>query len=234
MNCIIIDDDRLSRKIIEGYISKTDGVNLLGSFPNPLEAIKFLKKNNVELIFLDIEMPEMTGIDFLKTLIEPPQIVITSSKGKYALDAFDFDVVDFLLKPFTYTRFLKSIEKVMYRIQRLSLNWNNNSAKNEIFIKKNSTLVKLRYDEILYIEALENYVVFNTFNEKFTVHSTIKALVTKLPPMFIRVHRSYIINLNAIHTIDDNLILIKTKEGDVTIPIGKVYRDNLHKTLQKF
>ncbi|MEJ5265005.1 MAG: LytTR family DNA-binding domain-containing protein [Bacteroidales bacterium] len=233
MNCIIVDDDKLSRKILEGYIKKTAGINLLGSFSNAPDAIRYLKKkNDIELIFLDIEMPEMTGIDFLNSVIDPPQIIITSSKGKYALDAFDFDVADFLLKPFTYNRFTKAIEKVMNRIQRHSLNLG--SKKSEIFIKKNSTLVKLRYEEILYIEALENYVVFNTYTEKFTVHSTMKALVTKLPPSFIRVHRSYIINLNAINEIDDNIILIRTNEGDITIPIGKAYRENLMNTLQKF
>ncbi|HOK50443.1 MAG TPA: LytTR family DNA-binding domain-containing protein [Bacteroidales bacterium] len=233
MNCIIVDDDKLSRKILEGYIKKTAGINLLGSFSNAPDAIRYLKKkNDIELIFLDIEMPEMTGIDFLNSVIDPPQIIITSSKSKYALDAFDFDVADFLLKPFTYNRFTKAIEKVMNRIQRHSLNLG--SKKSEIFIKKNSTLVKLRYEEILYIEALENYVVFNTYTEKFTVHSTMKALVTKLPPSFIRVHRSYIINLNAINEIDDNIILIRTNEGDITIPIGKAYRENLMNTLQKF
>lgn len=233
MNCIIIDDDKLSRKILEGYIQKTAGINLVGSFSNAPEAIRFLKrKSDIEVIFLDIEMPEMSGIDFLKSVVDPPQIVMISSKGKYALDAFDFDVADFLLKPFTYNRFTRAIEKVMNRIQRHSLNLAN--KKNEIFIKKNSTLVKLRYDEILYIEALENYVVFNTYNEKFTVHSTMKALVTKLPGMFIRVHRSYIINLNAINEIDDNVIIIRTNEGDITIPIGKAYREDLLNTLQKF
>lgn len=233
MNCIIVDDDKLSRKILEGYIKKTAGINLLGSFSNAPDAIRYLKKkSDIEVIFLDIEMPEMTGIDFLNSVIDPPQIIITSSKGKYALDAFDFDVADFLLKPFTYNRFTKAIEKVMNRIQRHSLNLG--SKKSEIFIKKNSTLVKLRYEEILYIEALENYVVINTYTEKFTVHSTMKALVTKLPPSFIRVHRSYIINLNAINEIDDNIILIRTNEGDITIPIGKAYRENLMNTLQKF
>jgi DNA-binding LytR/AlgR family response regulator len=233
MNCIIIDDDKLSRKILEEYISKTPGIGLAGSFSNAPDAIRFLKKkSDIEVVFLDIEMPEMTGIDFLKSVVDPPQVIMTSSKGKYALDAFDFDVADFLLKPFTYNRFSKAIEKVMNRIQRHSLNLAN--KKNELFIKKNSTLVKLRYDEILYIEALENYVVFNTFNDKYTVHSTMKALTTKLPPMFIRVHRSFIINLNAINEIDDNVILIRTNEGDITIPIGKAYRENLLNTLQKF
>ncbi|MGC8803860.1 MAG: LytR/AlgR family response regulator transcription factor [Bacteroidales bacterium] len=233
MNCIIIDDDKLSRKILEGYIQKTTGINLVGSFSNAPDAIRFLKhKSDVEVIFLDIEMPEMSGIEFLKSVVDLPQVIMTSSKGKYALDAFDFDVADFLLKPFTYNRFIRAIEKVMNNIQRHSLNLAN--KKNEIFIKKNSTLVKLRYDEILYIEALENYVVFNTYNEKYTVHSTMKSLVTKLPEMFIRVHRSYIINLNAINEIDDNIILIRTNDGDITIPIGKAYRDNLLNRLQKF
>jgi DNA-binding LytR/AlgR family response regulator len=226
MNCIIIDDDKLSRRVIEELVNKTESLTLSGSFSNAVDAINYLKQQeNIELIFLDIEMPEMSGIDFLDTIKQTPQIIIVSSKGKYALNAFDYDVTDFLLKPVTYARFYKAIDKAMNRMQRASL---SNTSKDEIFIKKNSSLVKLKYDDILYVEALENYVIFNTYNEKYTIHFTMKAVELKLPvSKFSRVHRSFIVNTNSINEIDDNAIIVKTAEGSKSIPIGKSYRDKL-------
>lgn len=226
MNCIIIDDDKLSRRVIEEYINKTESLTLSGSFSAAVEAINFLKQSeNIELIFLDMEMPEMSGIDFLEALRNAPQIIIISSKGKYALNAFEYDVTDYLLKPVTYARFYKAIDKVLNRTQKNSL---TNTTREEIFIKKNSSLVRLKYDDILWVEALENYVIFNTYNEKFTIHFTMKAVEQKLPvSKFSRVHRSYIVNISAINEIDDNSIIIQTVEGNKTIPIGKSYRDNL-------
>jgi len=227
MNCIIIDDDKLSRRVIEEFINKTESLSLCGSFSTALEAINFLKQQeNMELIFLDIEMPEMSGIDFMDALKNLPQIIIISSKGKYAIDAFEYDVTDYLLKPVTYARFYKAVDKAMSRIQRNNLS--TTSDKEEIFIKKNSSLVRLKYDEILWIEALENYVIFTTFNDKFTIHSTMKAVELKLPvSKFVRVHRSFIVNTGSIIEIDDNVIIIKTIEGNKSIPIGKSYRDKL-------
>jgi DNA-binding LytR/AlgR family response regulator len=226
MNCIIVDDDKLSRRLIEEFVSKTDGVQLLGSFATAVEAIQFLRQQeSIDLIFLDIEMPEMSGIDFLETLKNPPQIIIISSKGKYALDAFEFDVTDYLLKPITYARFYKAIDKVLGRFQK---NASNQLGKNEIFIKKNSSLVRLKYEDILWVEALENYVMFNTFHDKFTIHFTMKAVELKLPAnKFVRVHRSFIVNTNAIMEIEDNFIIVKIADGNKSIPIGKSYRDKL-------
>lgn len=226
MNCIVIDDDKLSRRIIEEFINKTESLTLCGSFSAALDGINYLKlQENVDLIFLDIEMPEMSGIDFMDALKNLPQIIIISSKGKYALDAFEYDVTDYLLKPIAYARFYKAIDKAMNRKQRSNLNSN---SKEEIFIKKNSSLVRLKYDDILWVEALENYVIFNTFNEKFTIHFTMKAVEIKLPTnKFIRVHRSFIVNTSSISEIDDNTIIIKTTDGNKSIPIGKSYRDKL-------
>lgn len=230
MNCIIIDDDKLSRKIIEEFIKKTEGLKLLESFADPVDAINFLKReHDTHLIFLDIEMPEMSGIDFMNLMKDPMQIIIVSSKDKYALNAFEYDVTDYLLKPVNYSRFLKAIDKVLSRFEKNKMNF---IGKNEIFIKKNSYLVKLNYDDILWIEALENYVVFNTFKEKYTIHFTMKAAEQKLPVnRFVRVHRSYIINTSSIYVIEDNNIIIKTEEGNKIIPIGKSYKENLMKDI---
>ena len=183
MNCIIVDDDKLSIKVLEEYLSKTDGFENVGSFSNGVDAVNFLGSNvEVDLVFLDIEMPEMNGIDFLNSLGSLPQIIITSSKEKYALSSYDFDVTDYLLKPVSYARFYKSVEKAR---KRDSLSEFKLDGKDEIFIKKGSNLIKLRFNDILWIEALENYVILNTRTDKYTIHFTMKAIEKKLPsPIF--------------------------------------------------
>ncbi len=230
MNCIIIDDDKLSRRILEEFIRKSDGLALKESFSDAVEAINYLQHdNNIHLIFLDIEMPEMSGIDFLHSLSNPPQIIIVSSKEKYALDAFDCDVTDYLLKPISYSRFFKAIDRAINRFEK---NKSNMIGKDEIFIKKNSCLVRLKYDEILWVEALENYVIFNTFKEKYTIHFTMKAIEQKLPAnKFTRVHRSFIVNTGCINIIEDNSVIINTDEGTKNIPIGKSYKEKLMKDI---
>jgi DNA-binding LytR/AlgR family response regulator len=230
MNCIIIDDDKLSRRILEEFIKKTEGLVLKYSFSDAVEAINVLKnEDDVHLIFLDIEMPEMSGIDFLNSVKNPPQIIIVSAKGKYAIDAFEYDVTDYLLKPVTYSRFYKSIDKASLRFERNKLNM---IGKDEIFIKKNSTLVRLKYEDILWVEALENYVIFNTYKDKYTIHFTMKAIEQKLPSAkFTRGHRSYIVNTSSIDVIEDNSVIIKTEDGNRSIPIGKSYKEKLMKDI---
>jgi DNA-binding LytR/AlgR family response regulator len=224
MNCIIIDDDLMSRRIIEEFVNRTDQLNLLSSYENAVDAINaFSTEEDIDLIFLDIEMPEMSGIDFLETLTNPPQIIIISSKDKYALDAFNYDVTDYLLKPISYSRFFKAVNKANVRFKNKV-----DPKDDEIFIKKNSALVRLKYEDILWVEALENYVIFNTFNEKYTIHFTMKAIEQKLPSnRFTRVHRSYIVNTSSINVIEDNSVIIKTHDGSKSIPIGKSYKDKL-------
>lgn len=226
MNCIIIDDDRLSRRVIEEFINKTDFLTLVDSFDNGVDAINAFKSGKtIHLIFLDIEMPEMSGIEFLKSLKNPPQIIIVSSKERYALEAFEYDVTDYLLKPVVYGRFFKAVDKAFNRYSKEHF---APEGKNEIFIKKNSALIRLKYDEILWVEALENYVIVNTFNDKFTIHFTMKAIEKKLPTSkFTRVHRSYIVNTSSINVIEDNSIVIPVEGGNKTIPIGKSYKENL-------
>ncbi len=226
MNCIIIDDDKLSRRVVEEFINKTDFLNHIDSFSNALDAISLFKSGNeVHLIFLDIEMPEMTGIEFLKTLKNPPQIIIISSKEQYAIEAFEYDVTDYLLKPIAYSRFFKAADKAYSQYLKKPA---ETGKKNEIFIKKNSSLIKLKYEDILWVEALENYVIVNTYDDKFTIHFTMKSIEKKLPPSrFSRVHRSYIVNTSSINLIEDNSIIIPVEGGTKSIPIGKSYKDKL-------
>ncbi|MDY6800362.1 MAG: LytTR family DNA-binding domain-containing protein [Bacteroidota bacterium] len=223
MNCIIIDDDALSRRVIEEFVERTDFLSLKHSFKDAVEAINTFNKENdeIDLIFLDIEMPEMDGIDFMNALKNLPQVIIISSKEKYAVNAFDYDVTDYLLKPITYSRFYKAVLKAknIYEIKE-------RNDVDEIYIKKNSALVRLKYDEILWVEALENYVIINSFSEKFTIHFTMKSIESQLPSkQFKRVHRSYIINVKKIDRIEDNSIYIKNSEGLKNIPIGKAYKE---------
>jgi len=230
MKTIVVDDDQLSRKVIEEFVNKTESLTLVNSFSSAVDAINELQRNKdeVDLIFLDVEMPEMSGIEFLKSLQNSPQVIIISAKETYALEAFEYDVTDYILKPVSYSRFFKAVSKVQKRANLKEEVSAFSETSDEIFIKKNSVLVRLKYDDILFVEALENYVIVTTYNEKFTIHFTMKSILNRLPEKkFKRVHRSYIININTIKGIEDNSIIIELEEGKKLIPIGKSYKENL-------
>ena len=226
MNCIIVDDDKLSCKLLEGFVNKYSSLNLIGIYTDSVSARNELtKRHDVDLIFLDIMMPEMDGFDFIGSLEYPPNIIIVSSTEDYAMKAFDFNVVDYLLKPITYSRFCKALDKT---IRYFSRKEPVNSGDEEIFIKKGSSLVKLKLKEIIFVEALENYVTLTTNDEKFTIHFTMKAIENQLPSgVFIRVHRSYIINKSMIQAIKENSLDLIVGNNVKNIPVGKSFRDSL-------
>jgi DNA-binding LytR/AlgR family response regulator len=227
MNCIVIDDDNVSRLLIEKYVSKTEFLEFKGAYNSAIEALNAMQtENDIDLIFLDIEMPEMSGVEFIKTLQNLPQIIIISAKDKYALEAIEYDVTDYLLKPISFTRFFKAVEKASKKHKEFQ---EQLTGKDGIFIKSSSSsLVRLKYEEILWVEALENYVIINTFTSKYTIHFTMKAIINKLPlKMFARVHRSYIVNLAKIEMIEDNAIIMKIKGENKSIPIAKSYKEDL-------
>ena len=226
MNCIIVDDDLITCKILEGYVNKSTALNLIGTFSDSVAARDIMtKRKDIDLIFLDIQMPEMNGFDFIRSLDFPPNIIIVSSAEEYALKAFDFNVVDYLLKPVSYGRFCKAIDKTIRYFTRKEI---TNSGDEEIFIKKGSSLVKLKLTEIIYIEALENYVTLNTNDDRFTIHFTMKAIESQLPSgVYIRVHRSYIINKSMIQTIKENSLDLIVGGIVKSIPVGKSFRDSL-------
>ncbi|MCX6302061.1 MAG: LytTR family DNA-binding domain-containing protein [Bacteroidia bacterium] len=226
MNCIIVDDDKMSCKILEGYVSKSTSLNLIGTFNDSVDARNILtKRQDIDLIILDIQMPEMDGFDFIGSLENPPNIIIVSSAEQYAVKAFDFNVVDYLLKPVSYGRFCKAIDKSIRYFSRKEV---TNTGDEEIFIKKGSSLVKLKLKDIIYIEALENYVTLTTNDDKFTIHFTMKAIENQLPSgIFIRVHRSYIINKSMIQTIKENSLDLIVGDSLKSIPVGKSFRDTL-------
>jgi DNA-binding LytR/AlgR family response regulator len=226
MNCIIVDDDKVSCKILEEYVAKSASLTLVGTYSNSVEARSILtKRHDIDLVILDILMPEMDGFDFINSLEFPPNIIIVSSADEFALKAFDFNVVDYLLKPITYGRFCKAIDKTMRYFARKEA---PSTGEEEIFIKKGSALVKLKLIDIIYIEALENYVTLNTCDDKFTIHFTMKAIENQLPSgIFIRVHRSFIISKSMIQSIKDNSLDLKVGDTLKNIPVGKSYRDSL-------
>jgi DNA-binding LytR/AlgR family response regulator len=226
MNCIIVDDDKLSCKLLEGYVNKYASLNLVGVFNDPFSARnEIAKQKDVDLILLDVKMPEMDGFDLIGSLDHPPNIIIVSGGGEFALKAFDFNVVDFLLKPVSYARFCKAVDKVVRYFSPKEL---NKSGDEEIFIKKGSSLVKLKLRDIVFVEALENYVTLNTNTDKFTIHFTMKAIESQLPSgVFIRVHRSFIINKSMIQAIKESSLDIMVGHTIKNIPVGKSFRDSL-------
>ncbi|MGB8492458.1 MAG: LytTR family DNA-binding domain-containing protein [Bacteroidales bacterium] len=226
MNCIIVDDDKLSCKLLEGYVNKYASLNLVGVYNDPVSARNEITRHkDIDLILLDVKMPEMDGFDFIGSLDHPPNIIIVSGGGEFALRAFDFNVVDFLLKPISYSRFCKAIDKT---IRYFSPKEISSTGDEEIFIKKGSSLVKLKIKDIVFVEALENYVTLNTNTDKYTIHFTMKAIENQLPSsVFIRVHRSFIINKSMIQAIKENSLDLSIGHTIRNIPVGKSFKDSL-------
>jgi DNA-binding LytR/AlgR family response regulator len=226
MNCIIVDDDILTCKIFEGYVNKSSSLDLIGTYNDSIEARNVItQRKDIDLVILDIQMPEMNGFDFIASLDSPPNIIIISSAEEYALKAFDFNVVDYLLKPVSYGRFCKAVDKTVRYFSKKEI---TNTDDEEIFIKKGSSLVKLKLRDIIYIEALENYVTLTTSNDKFTIHFTMKAIENQVPSgVFIRVHRSFIINKSMIQTINEGSLDLNVGGTLKNIPVGKSFKDSL-------
>ncbi len=216
MNCLIVDDEEMSRATVEHFVNQTKMLKLVDVCENAIKASKVLTEQKVDLIFLDIEMPQMSGLELLQSLNYSPKIIFISSKSEYALDAFEFDVVDYLVKPVEYPRFLKAVNKAMAQIQT---NHNNNR---EIFVKSDLKFIRINLSQVLYVEAMADYVIMNLHDIKHIVHSTTKAMVAKLPDdIFVRVHRSYIINILQVQAVENNVIRMK---NDVEVPLGASYK----------
>ncbi|MAP01708.1 MAG: DNA-binding response regulator [Flavobacteriales bacterium] len=222
MKCLIVDDDELSRGILEDLINDTASLDLVASCGNPLEAFNILKESKIDLLFLDIEMPKMDGISMLKALSPLPQVILVTSHDQYAVESYEYDVTDFVKKPISAARFLKAVEKAN---KRFSSDSSLFTTKGEtIFIKSDSKLVQINTHKIFWIEALGNYMRVITEDGKYTILSTMKDVASKLPSdEFVRVHRSFIVRLDKIESIEDNYIIINNNQ----INIGKAYKDGL-------
>ncbi|WP_406658465.1 LytR/AlgR family response regulator transcription factor [Marinoscillum sp.] len=219
---MIVDDDEMSRLLVSRFIEQTDFLNLTHVLDNTIEASNILvgeKNNDVDLVFLDVEMPEMTGLELSKSLKNTYPIIFITSKKEYAIEAFEDNVLDYLVKPIEYTRFLKSVIKAREEREK-ELKFAE--MEDHIFVKSDSKLVRIPFENLFFVEALADYVIFNTLKGKFIVHHTMKGIEKRLPmSMFSRVHRSYIINRSKISNIEDFNISI----SDKVIPIGASYKD---------
>lgn len=225
LRCLIVDDDEISRTLLTQLIKKTDFLTLAQTCVSAVEAANVMQKESFDVMFLDVEMPEMTGLQFLQTLKNPPEIVLVTSKPEYAVDAFEFAVADYLVKPVAYPRFLKAVTRIQ---ERLTADEEIKSSADSLFAKVNSQLINISMKDIQWIEAYGDYVTLNTERDKFVVHSTMKGIERKLPSQdFIRVHRSYIVRIDKIKSIEETLIII----GKKLIPIGDSYRSTLMKRL---
>ncbi|MBC2844238.1 LytR/AlgR family response regulator transcription factor [Winogradskyella flava] len=233
MNCIIIDDEATARAIIGQLCSNVASLNVLEEFPNAIQAIKYLNQNEVDLIFLDIHMPDFTGFDFIETLKNPPKIVLTTSDANFAIQAFEYDcIVDYLVKPITPERFQKAIQKAEAVKSVVKPKGDANkvetSSGNDLYVNIDRRLIKIDIPSIYLVEAKGDYIHVKTEDKNYTVHSTLKKIEEKLPDsLFLKVHRSYIINVDKIIDIEDNSVLIKK---DV-IPVSRSNRPELMKRL---
>ena len=229
IKCIIIDDEPLSRKGLSVFIEEMDFLQLEGSFSNPLEAMTFLEANPVDLILLDIQMPKMNGLDFLKTMRNPPVTIITTAYPNFAVQSYEFNVIDYLIKPVPFERFVKAITK-----SREYLKLINSTEKPGInstpyfFIKCDSRIEKIRFDELIYVEAMQNYVMLHTLRNRFVSYLTFKSVEEYLPSEdFLRVQKSFIVNLHHIINIEGNEISIADKK----ITISRTNKEEILNTI---
>lgn len=219
LNCIIIEDEPLARKGLENFISKVPHLDFQGSFANPLPAMEKIESEPIDLIFLDIKMPELSGLSFLKTLRNPPEVIITTAYPNYALQGFELNVRDYLLKPFSFERFLTAVNKVS--LSPASATVTEQAADDFVFFRCNNKIEKVFFQEILFIQALENYVIIQTESRKLIAYLTLKSVEAFLPvSRFAKIHKSYIIAISKIDYIEGNTIHI----GDFVIPFNRNHK----------
>lgn len=220
IKCVITDDEPIARKGLQGYIDKIDYLQLVGVCEDAIQLNSLLKQQPVDLLFLDIEMPYITGIDFLKNTPQPPKVIFTTAYEQYAIKGYELDVLDYLLKPISFERFLKAANKAYDYFAPQS-----NSQDNYLFVKTDNKLEKINFNELLFVEAMENYVALYLPGKKLITHSTLKALQEKLPAkQFIQPHKSYLVNINCIQSIEGNLLHV---EGKFQVPISKYQKEEI-------
>ena len=234
INCIIIDDEPLARKGLREYISDVDFLHLAGEYDNPLKATEMISKGEVQLLFLDIQMPKITGLDFMKTLQKPIPVIFTTAFPQFALDGFELNALDYLVKPISFDRFLKAALKAKEYYEVRQKNEVDKrpiaEAGDYFFIKADNKLVKVSFSDILFIEALQNYVVVHTQEKKLITYLTFKSVEEYLPSsQFIKVHKSFIVSATKIDSIEGNDIRI----GQHYIPISRNLKDEVMEKLLK-
>jgi DNA-binding LytR/AlgR family response regulator len=243
LNVLIVDDEPLALDVLETYIEKLPGIHLVQRCTHALEANDALKLHDIDLMFLDIQMPQLTGVDFVRTLTNPPMVVFTTAYPNYAVQGFDLNALDYLLKPISFERFVKAVNKAFDQHNLTHRDSNAVDAHPHLveehgadffFVKADKKLIKVNYDDILYIEGLKDYVIIRLMNSRIITLQTMKSLEDKLPSaQFKRVHRSYIVSLDKVLAIEGSTIEIQEKDKIKLVPIGKNYRDELLELIEK-
>jgi DNA-binding LytR/AlgR family response regulator len=235
ITCLIVDDEPLARNLLKEYVNKVPYLDLKGTCSNAIEAMELMRRHPVDLLLLDIQMPDITGTTFVKTLQRKPLVIFTTAYSDYALESYDLDVVDYLLKPITFERFLRAIDKVGQRVTSVTAVTPVKPTQGEaessfIFVKDGTKLVKVRWEDILYIEGLKDYVTIHTREKKIVTLQRLKTLETQLPAnKFIRIHNSYIVALGAIDVIHKNDVQV----GKTLLPISDTYRRAFREFIEK-
>jgi len=231
VKCIIVDDEPLAIEIIESYVAKVEQLELAGTFRNAIAAFTFLQQNTVDLIFLDIQMPKLSGIEFLRTLKDPPRVIFTTAYRDYAIEGFELEVVDYLLKPIPFDRFLKAVAKFMHQPTALpAIPKTDALTDDHVYFKVDKKMIKTRMADVLYIESIKDYVKVKTADKEIITQQKIGYLEESLPRhQFLRIHRSFIINIDKI----DAYSAVGVEIGKHTIPIGRNYKNDVMKVLTK-
>lgn len=230
MKCIIVDDEPLAIEILEAYVAKVEQLELAGTFRNAVSAFTFLQQHSVDLIFLDIQMPKLSGIDFLKTLRNPPKVIFTTAFRDYAIEGFDLEVADYLLKPIPFERFLKAVAKVLHQPAAPASQPQIKADEDYVYFKVDKKMVKTRMADILYIESIKDYVKVRTPEREIITQQKISYLEESLPrEQFIRIHRSFIVNREKIDAYSATDVEI----GKFHVPIGRNYKNDVMKVLGK-
>lgn len=218
LKCIITDDEPIARKGLQNYVERIDFLELVGVCEDAIQLNNQLKSQQADLLFLDIEMPYMTGIELLNSLSNPPKVIITSAYAEYAIKGYDLEVSDYLLKPISFDRFLKAVNKVYDQL----ISSQTPVVQDYLFVKTSLKLEKIRFNDMRFIEGVENYVAIYTSDEKIITHTTLRTILQKLPPeRFVQVHKSYLVNIDKIDSIEGNLLGI----GKNKIPLSRTYKE---------
>lgn len=223
---LIVDDEELARQLIASYLKRIPTIEVVGSCKNAVEALTILNRQPVDLLFLDIQMPGITGVEMIRTLVDPPAIILTTAYSEYALEGFELDVTDYLLKPFSFERFSRAINKAMVRLN----NRNQPSptiqaeSSNHLMVRADHKIHRIPYESILYIKSMQEYVAYYLTSGRIVALGSLKQLEGLLPPhQFLRVHKSYIIAINKVKSLEGNLLHLE----DQKIPVGASYRENV-------
>lgn len=238
LSCIAVDDEPLALELIEDYIGKTPSLNLLKSFDNAIDAMEYLKNEKIDLIFLDIQMEELTGIQMLNIIKQKPMVIFTTAYDNFALKGYELDIVDYLLKPISFERFLKAADKAIEKFKLMNMSHialasddkKTSGDEDYFFVKTEFRLRKVNFEDILYIEGMGDYLRIITNKEKIMTLQNFKKMEEILPPgNFARVHKSYIVSVDKIISIEKSKINI----GDISIPISETYKKTFYDLLEK-